>query len=273
MNLNHRMNVNNHNEKINNNNRKKLFLFDIDGTLVESSKKILPEHGLLLNKLKDKYEIGIVGGGILNKNLDQFGDHIYFHHYLTECGCVYYQNKSENGLQLENIYIKDIRQHKYYTQINQLIKLCLLYLSQVSYTLTGHFIDLRNGLVYVSLIGMNANDQERSDFMKLDKEKKIRQELIQKCTEKMKELDIQEQIKVCEGGHVGIAIYPKEYDKVQVVDLFEGKFEEIHYFGDKYEENGNDYYLLHHSKIIGHKINQVSETYEIIQSLLNEVDK
>ena len=29
MNLNHRMNVNNHNEKINNNNRKKLFLFDL----------------------------------------------------------------------------------------------------------------------------------------------------------------------------------------------------------------------------------------------------
>jgi len=287
MNLNHRMNSNNDNENKDekkdekkdennkermNNCRKKLFLFDIDGTLVESSKKISSDHGLLLNKLKEKYEIGIVGGGMLNKNLDQFGDHIYFHHYLTECGCVYYKNISDDGLYLENIYIKDIRKHKFYEQINQLIKVCLYYLSQVSYILTGHFIDLRNGLVYVSLIGMNANDQERSDFMKLDKERNIRQELLFKCTEKMKELKIQEQIKVCEGGHVGIAIYPKEYDKVQVIDLFKGKFEEIHYFGDKFEENGNDYYLLHHPKVIGHKINQVDETYEIIESYLNKID-
>lgn len=67
---------------------------------------------LLLNKLKEKYEIGIVGGGILHKNLDQFEDHIYFHHYLTECGCVYYKNKLDNGLQLENIYIKDIFENR-----------------------------------------------------------------------------------------------------------------------------------------------------------------
>ena len=67
---------------------KKLFLFDIDGTLVESSKNISSEHALILNQLKEKYEIGIVGGGVLKKNLEQFGENIYFHHYLNFFFCV-----------------------------------------------------------------------------------------------------------------------------------------------------------------------------------------
>ena len=46
---------------------KKLFLFDVDRTLVESAKNISSEHALILNKLKEKYEIGIVGGGVLKK--------------------------------------------------------------------------------------------------------------------------------------------------------------------------------------------------------------
>ena len=247
---------------------KKLFLFDVDGTLVESSKKINSKYGYILNKLKEKYEIGVVGGGVLNKNLEQFGDNIYFNHYLTECGCVYYKNKSNTILDLEKIYIKDIRKHKIYLQINELIKYCLYFLSRVTYTISGHFIDLRNGLVYVSLIGMNANDDERKYFMDLDIIQHIRKELIDQLLEKAKKLDIFDKITICEGGHVGIAIYPTEYDKEQVVDLFKDKYDEIHYFGDKYEENGNDYKLIKNEYIIGHKIDDFNETYNILLEYL-----
>jgi phosphomannomutase len=242
----------------------KLFLFDIDGTLVESSKKINSKHTSILTKLKEKYDIGVVGGGVLNKNLEQFGDNIYFHHYLTECGCVYYKNKSNDVLDLEKIYIKDIRKHPIYLQINELIKHSLFFISQTTYTVSGHFIDLRNGLVYVSLIGMSANDDERKYFMDLDSSHHIRKELMTQLVEKSKELDIFDKITICEGGHVGIAIYPTEYDKEQVVELFKGKYDEIHYFGDKYEKNGNDYKLINNEHIIGHKVDDFDETYDIL---------
>ena len=68
---------------------KKIFLFDVDGTIVESSKKISNDNAFILNKLKKNFEIGIVGGGELNKILQQMDNKIYFNHYFTECGSIY----------------------------------------------------------------------------------------------------------------------------------------------------------------------------------------
>ena len=39
----------------------KLFLFDVDGTLAESSKKINESNALTLNELKKRYDIGVLG--------------------------------------------------------------------------------------------------------------------------------------------------------------------------------------------------------------------
>ena len=63
---------------------KKLFLFDVDGTLVESSKKINDYHANILNELKKKYDIGILGGGELNKIMCQMDNKIYFKHYCAK---------------------------------------------------------------------------------------------------------------------------------------------------------------------------------------------
>ena len=247
---------------------KKLFLFDVDGTLVESSKNISLENASILQKIKEKYEIGIVGGGVLKKNLEQFGKNIYFDHYLTECGCVYYKNKSKKNLELKEIYTKNIREHELYLDINKLLKICLHFLSHTTYTISGHFIDLRNGLVYVSLIGMCANDDERKYFMDLDVIQHIRKNLLDILYKESIKLNIDNKVCICEGGNVGISIYPKEYDKVQVAALFENKYDEIHYFGDKYEENGNDYHLINHPNIIGHKINNYNNTFTILKKYI-----
>ena len=108
---------------------KNIILFDVDGTLVESGDKIYNETRYeLLNKLKNKYEIGIVGGGSLDKILKQLDfNKIQFDHYFTECGCDYYDNN------LNNIYKKNIRQHHLYDKINILIKKALQFISRVSY--------------------------------------------------------------------------------------------------------------------------------------------
>ena len=155
---------------------KKLFLFDVDGTIAESGQKMNKDIIELLNNSfkNSSTEIGIVGGGKLDKILWQTED-VKFDHYFSECGCVYNKLANNNNnleLSLNNslnlIYEKNIREHSLYNDINVIIKLALKFLSDVDYTLTGNFIDLRTGIIYISLIVLNANEDERNYFTPLN---------------------------------------------------------------------------------------------------------
>ncbi len=250
-----------------------LLLFDVDGTIAESGQKMNDNIIQLLNKLKDNInyknivEIGIVGGGKLDKILWQT-DKVQFDHYFSECGCVYNKfNKNENKLNL--IYEKNIRQHSLYNSINILIKLALKFLSEVDYTLTGNFIDLRTGIIYISLIGLTANEQERNYFKQLDNKFKYRNQLLNILQTKALELNIYNKIHIVYGGAVGIAIYPSEYDKKQIMDYINhNEYSNIYYFGDKYKHNENDYLLLHHEHVIGYNVNNVNDTYTFLLDIL-----
>ena len=169
-------------------------------------------------------------------------------------------------MKLTSIYKKDIRRHILYDKINILIKECLSYFSKVQYTLTGHFIDLRCGIIYISCIGMQATEEQGNYFKSLNNNDIIRKELLDILHNKIQELNIKNEISVTYGGTVGIAIYPREYDKIQILQtLTHDKYNKIIYFGDKYEIDGNDHLLIQSDKVIGHKIDNVSDTYRILK--------
>jgi hypothetical protein len=188
-----------------------------------------------------------------------------FIHLFSECGCVYHKLNEKKQI-YDLIYEKNIRLHPLYNKINELIKMALGFLSRVDYTVTGNFIDLRNGIVYISLIGMAATKEERNYFMLLDEKKHIRKQLIQLLQNKLIELNIYEKIKILEGGMVGIGIYPIEYGKSQVLESLT-EYENISYFGDKYNSDGNDYELIIDSKINGFPVDSIEETMKILQNL------
>jgi phosphomannomutase len=254
---------------------KNLVLFDVDGTIAESGQKINDEISILINKLKNiGYEIGIVGGGKMEKILEQLDENISCHHYFSECGCVYFKSimndDKEKKYELSEIYRKNIRNHITYNKINILIKSALKYLSDVDYIITGNFIDLRNGIIYISLIGLVANQEERAIFMNLDKKYNYRKTLLRILIEKSIELNINNSIDIVEGGSVGIAIYPKEYDKVQVLNYFsEDLYNKIYYFGDKHEPNGNDYNIINHERVIGMRVDSLGDTVELLNKIIN----
>lgn len=247
-----------------------LLLFDVDGTIAESGCKINKKIEDILIKLSKRsdIELGIVGGGKLEKILWQLDNiqHL-FRHYFTECGCIYHINNPKDLDSLKEIYRKNIRIHYLYEKINILVKLSLNFISNVDYQITGNFIDLRSGIIYISLIGMNATDLERKYFINLEKKFNYRETLLLLLKNKALELNILDKIHIVLGGSVGIAIYPSEFDKEQIMNSIKIQdYNCIHYFGDKYEENGNDYLLLNHKDIVGHKVNNCLDTFNLLNN-------
>ena len=264
--------------------KKKLFLFDVDGTIVPSGKCISNEMKNVIKRIINTgNHVGIVGGGSIEKIKVQMRD-LMFHHYFTECGCIYHKNQyleqldcphnyENEQLILSKIYSHNIREHKIYPQINILMKECMKYVSSVKYCISGNLMDLRNGIVYFSMVGMPATEKEREDFIVEDNIYSHRRILITILKEKAAQLGIYKQVCIYEGGQVGIAIFPREYDKVQVIDHIEDVYNCIYYFGDKYEENGNDHMIINDPRIIGFAVNSPDETFCILSDLLNMYDK
>lgn len=248
-----------------------ILLFDVDGTLCDSGRKISKRMSFMLNKFMDIHDkngknilIGIVGGGTYEKIMYQLDNQIKPTYIFSECGSVYHKfNVCSNTYDL--IHMNEIRKDKHYDKINLLIKTCLKYISNLNCTITGHFIDLRHGLIYVSLIGMNATCDERNVFIEEDNKHNYRLQLLNILRSQSTQLEIDNYLDICLGGKVGIAIYPKKWNKVQVLDLLNIN-DNIHYFGDQYMPNGNDYDLLTNKNIIPHTVdNPIQTLYKLYQ--------
>jgi phosphomannomutase len=246
----------------------KLLLFDVDGTLCDSGKKISVQLAKTLNEFIDKnIQIGIVGGGTFEKITFQLDNLVYPQYIFSECGSVYHLYDHEtNSYKLINK--NNLRLEPEYKKINILVKICLEFISKVDYTISGNFIDLRNGLIYVSLVGMVGTDEEREQFIELDKIHNYRLNLIDLLKSKAFEIGLSEYLDICLGGSVGIGIYPKKWNKVQVLNWLNAKSTEIHFFGDKYLPNGNDYDLISHDCIIPHPVDYPEQTLTELENMI-----
>ena len=81
-----------------------------------------------------------------------------------------------------------------------------------------------------------------------------------------------EYLDICEGGSVGIALYPKKWNKVQVLNWFDLNDYQIHFFGDKYLPDGNDYELINNSNIIPHRVDSIEDTFKELTKLLEKIN-
>lgn len=252
----------------------KLLLFDVDGTLCESG-KIISDHiaNILNNLMYMGIKIGIVGGGTFEKILTQLDNMVYPNYIFSECGSVYHKLNPDNHTYIL-INKNNLRMEPEYIKINLLIKTALEFISKVDYLLSGNFIDLRNGLIYISLVGMSATDKERENFIKMDKIYNYRTNLIQILKNQAKQLNLEDYIDISLGGSVGIGVYPKKWNKLQVLNWIKYEalknktdFTQIHFFGDKYLPGGNDYELINNELIIPHRVDSPSDTFDILNQM------
>ena len=237
-------------------NIKMIMLFDVDVTLVESGQIIKDNVLNLLKNLYHKgYILGLVGGGRYEIICKQIRDKHIFDYIFAECGSVvYYKDKLIN--------INNICDHPQYYLLDSIIKICLKFISQLPHTIKGQCIDIRNGMIYVSLIGIQATLEERRNFIYNDDLYQYRKQLFEIVNDEVKNTNFE----VTYGGSVGISINVKEWNKRSIVKYLPDTI--IHYFGDKYTKDGNDYPLLTHPRIIPHCVDNSYQTCDIISHFL-----
>ncbi|GBL50350.1 phosphomannomutase [Candidozyma auris] len=239
-----------------------LVLFDVDGTLTPARLEISDEMRETLKALRKKVVIGFVGGSDLSKQVEQLGESVLqdFDYCFSENGLTAYKLGKELASQS---FINWIGNDKY----NKLVKFILRHLADIDIPVRrGTFIEFRNGMINVSPVGRNASTEERNEFEKYDKEHKVRETLVNALKENFADYGLTYSI----GGQISFDVFPTGWDKTYALQHVENEgFKEIHFFGDKAYEGGNDWEIFTDPRTIGHAVKSPDDTIRILKELFN----
>lgn len=242
---------------------KRLLLFDVDGTLTHPRSTVEPDfETFLYEKIRPLATIGIVGGSDLEKMFEQLnGDRILqkFDYIFPENGLV----QIEQGIEVGKV---SIHEHLGEKILQRFINFVLRYLSELVLPFKrGTFIEFRNGMLNVCPIGRQCTRTERNAFAAYDNEHQIRAKMIADLKREFHDVDLTYSI----GGQISFDVFPHGWDKTYSLRHVtkDGRYDEIHFFGDKTEAGGNDHEIFTDSRTIGHKVSSPDDTRRILTEL------
>ena len=201
------------------------YVFDVDGTLTPSRKRMNKHFAVWFSKFCEKNDVYLVTGSDRPKTIEQVGDYVYH-----TCKLVY--NCSGN-----DVYHRDQNMRRNEWKLPDLARTFLIsceYESQFELR-TGNHIEERPGMVNFSVVGRNANAKERKAYVDFERNNNERRKIADAFN--MMFPDLQANV----GGETGLDIVPKGADKSQIMVDF--KDCEVYFFGDAMDEGGNDYPL------------------------------
>ena len=210
---------------------KKIYVFDIDGTLTPSRLKMTKEFAKYFDKWSKRNKYYLVTGSDLDKTKEQLpiayidrAEAIF-----TCCG-----NQMWRGDEL-------ICNNKFKPPQNLLSYLGEELNMSNYHHRAGNHIEDRGSLLNFSVVGRNCSLMERENYFKWDNETGERKRISKYIREQWDDLD------AVIGGQISIDIYPKGMDKSQVLNIIEQerlvKPDKYIFIGDRIEGGGNDYPL------------------------------
>ena len=241
-------------------NEKVLCLFDVDGTLTEARLKITSDTKEFISQLRKKCVVGTVGGSDFKKQKEQLGDDVQdcFDFCFAENGLTAFKGRDSLGSTSFVEYLGE-------DNMKELLNYILGYLSKTDTPVKrGTFVEWRNGMLNVSPIGRACSRAERAAFYEWDKKSGCREKMVKELTEKFGE---RLKIKFAIGGQISFDVFPIGWDKTYCLRYLEGQFDEIHFFGDKTYEGGNDFEIFTDKRTIGHSVKDPEDTKKQLREL------
>jgi phosphomannomutase len=230
------------------------FLFDVDGTLTPSRGRMDEEFKQFFIQFALRNPVYLVTGSDFEKTLNQVGHQITFRAAMVfNCSGNEFRHKGKVILRNE------------WTPPEDLIQEMMIMVEDSQFPIkTGNHIEYRTGSLNFSIVGRNANPEQREEYKKYDRITQERKALAKELSETW---GYRIDFKI--GGETGIDVYPKGFDKAQVLDTFGGLLlPDLVFFGDACEPDGNDYTLAQAVIQRGGKVHAVrswKETKEILE--------
>ncbi len=205
----------------------KKFIFDVDGTLTPSRKQIDGKFWAFFIQFCCRNDVYLVTGSDREKTLEQLGLDICY-----RARRVYNCSGSDAYERDVNVYRDDWKLPK---EVERFLE------DELAYSCfpirNGLHIEHRPGGVNFSILGRGKDPSDgRTEYVKWDKERMERQDIADRLRNAFPNLS------VALGGQTGIDIGPLGSDKSQILRDF-SEDDELHFFGDRCEEGGNDHSL------------------------------
>ena len=203
----------------------KKFIFDVDGTLTPSRKKIDPEFHKFLMEFSSNNEVYFVTGSDRVKTIEQVTPELY-----NNCKRVYNCSGSDVYEGDKNVYRDDWELPE---DVEKFLQDELDY-SQFPIR-NGLHIELRPGGVNFSILG-RGEGEGRDEYVKWDKRTNERRDIAARLKNQFPNLEVQI------GGQTGLDLGAPGSNKSQILRDFQW-FHALYFYGDMMEPGQNDYPL------------------------------
>ena len=201
------------------------FIFDVDGTLTPSRSKIDPAFAEWFLDFCLSHDVHLVTGSDYPKTVEQVGEDII--DTVTRCYNCSGSSVWQNGVEVWHNEFKITDQQEKWLQAH---------LNNSNFPVrTGLHFEYRTGMLNFSIVGRNANSEERREYVKYDKRTRERYRIAEQFNKQF------EEVQATVGGETGLDIAQLGMDKSQILRDFNNT--PITFFGDRMEEGGNDYTL------------------------------
>ncbi|MDB4337617.1 HAD-IIB family hydrolase [bacterium] len=259
---------------------KQVVLFDMDGTLTPPRKQITREMVRKLKDLSKIADIGIVTGSGYDYLISQCKELWYdigtvspssitllpcngTQVYTSKYGKFSLKHKADMRKELGSESLDTIMRCLMYMQWSHMCK-------EPPHSYTGHFVSYRESLINWCPVGRNANDHQRKEFIKFDKESNCRataKDMIQKYL-MVHDID---NVTLALGGSTSIDIFPTGWDKTYALQHFTDK--DCWFVGDSCTGDGNDRTLYEALLPSGksYETTSLSNTIDIVNDIIVKI--
>ena len=199
------------------------FIFDVDGTLTPSRGKMDYNFKAFFNTFCLVNDVYLVTGSDKLKTVEQISEGTY-----NLCKRVYQCSGSDVWDAETNI----LKSGWTLPDLARTFLISCEYESMFSLR-TGNHIEQRPGMINFSVVGRNANAEQRAKYVQYDTVKNERINIASAFNTMFPDLQ------ATVGGETGIDISPRGSDKSQILRDFK-EDDTIHFYGDAMFEGGND---------------------------------